>query len=176
MPAPERAKAGKGRCTIIYPQTTRAQRVEWKALAKFTRTYQDTVARKMTMAEGSGHSHPGPYFYQMAGKTYASLPIKILQGIRQCPHYEQMLKDAAAEGVQIPETILAQDPKAHILTPQEYLQKVEEGMMPPMRNHNILKEMAEKAGQADQTEFVMMEFHDFQRPERPDTLAPQHKK
>ena len=36
--------------------------------------------------------------------------------------------------------------------------------MPPMSNHNLLKEMAEKAGQADQTKFVMMEFRDFQRP------------
>ena len=87
-----------------------------------------------------------------------------------------MLTDAAAKGVQIPENILAQDPKEHILMPQEYLQKVEEGTMPPMRNHNLLKEMAEKAGQADQTKFVMMEFHDFQRPMRPDTPAPQHKK
>lgn len=128
------------------------------------------------MAEGSGHGHPGPYFYQMEGKTYASLPIEMLQGIRQCPHYKQMLKDAEAEGVHIPETILAQDPKAHILTPQEYLRKVEEGTMPPMRNYNILKEMAEKAGQADQMKFVMMEFCDFQRLDRPDTLVPQHKK
>ena len=73
-----------------------------------------------------------------------------------------MLRDAEAEGVQIPKTILAQDPKAHILTPQEYLQKVEEGTMPPTNNHNILKEMAEKAGRYDQTKFVMMEFRDYQ--------------
>ena len=54
--------------------------------------------------------------------------------------------------------------------------KVEQGTMPPMSNHNLLKEMAEKAGQNDQTKFVMMEFRDFQRPERPDIPAPQHKK
>ena len=61
MPAPERPKAGKGCCTIVYPHTTRAQQVERKALAKFTKTYQDTVVRKMTMAKGSGHGHPRPY-------------------------------------------------------------------------------------------------------------------
>ena len=128
------------------------------------------------MAKGSSHSLPGPYFYRVGGKTYASFPTELLQGIKQCPHYEQMLKDAATEGVQIKENILAQDPKAHILTLQQYLKNVEEGMMPPMSNHNLLKEIAEKAGQADQTKFVMIEFRDFQRPIRPDTPAPQHKK
>ena len=76
------------------------------------------------MAEGISQGLLGPYFYQMGGKTYASLPTELLQGIKQCPHYEQLLKDTAAEGVQIPENILAQDPKAHILTLQQYLQNV----------------------------------------------------
>ena len=176
MLVPERLKAGKGRCIIIHPHTTRAQRVQQKAIAKFTKTYQDTVAKQSTMAEGSSHGQPGPYFYQMGGKTYASLPTELLQGIRQCIHYENLLKDAATERVQVPENILAQDSKAHILTPQQYLQNVKEGKMPPMCNHNMLKEMAEKAGQANQTKFIMMEFRDFQRPMRPDTPAPQHKK
>ena len=33
--------------------------------------------------------------------------------------------------------------------------------MPPMSNHKLLKEMAEKAGQADQMKFIMMEFSRF---------------
>ena len=177
MPAPKRPKAGKGRCVIIHPHTTRAQRVEQKAVLKFAKRYQDIVTKQSMMAEGSKHSQPGPYFYQVGGKTYASLPIEILQGIQQCPHNEQMLKDCAAEGVQIPKNILAQDPRAHILTPQQDLQNVEAGTMPPMHNHNLLKEMAEKAnGQANQTKFVMMEFPNFQQPSRPDTLAPKNKK
>ena len=121
------------------------------------------------MAEGSSQALPGPYFYRAGGKTYASLPTELLQGIRQCLHYKQMLKDVAAKGVQIPENILAQDPKAHILTPQQYLKNVEEGKMPPMSNHNLLKEMAEKAGQADQTKFIMMDFRDQAR--HPSTSA-----
>ena len=176
MPAPERLKAGKGRCTIVYPDTTRAQRAERKALAKFTRTYQDTLTTQKTMAEGSGHRPPGPYFYTQNGKTYASLPLEMIQGIRQCLYYEQMLKDTKAEGVHIPETILDQDPKAHVLTPQEYLRKVEEGTMPPTKNHNVMKELAEKAGNGDQTQFIMMEFRDLPRPERLDTPAPNPKK
>ena len=109
--------------------------MEQKAILKFMKTYQDIVAKQSMMAEGSGHGQLGPYFYQMGGKTYASLLTEMLQGIKQCPHYEQMLKDCAAEGVQIPKNILAQDPKAHILTPQQYLKNVEEGTMPPMCNH-----------------------------------------
>ena len=81
MLAPEGQKARKDRCTIVYPDTTRAQRAEWKALAKFTRTYKDTITKQTTMAEGSGHRQPGPYFYTQNGKTYASLPLKMLQGV-----------------------------------------------------------------------------------------------
>ena len=92
------------------------------------------------------------------------------------PSYEQMLKDCTAQGVQIPPNILAQDPRAHILTPQQYLKNVKAGMMPPMHNHNLLKEMAEKAtGQDNQTKFVMMEFPNFQPPSRPDTPEPRTK-
>ena len=39
---------------------------------------------------------------------------------------------------------MAKDPVTHVLTPQEYLQKVEAGTMPPMNNHQMMKEMAEK--------------------------------
>ena len=88
-----------------------------------------------------------------------------------------MLKDCTTQRVQIPPNILAQDPWVHILTPQQYLQNVEAGTMPPMQNHNLLKEMVEKAtGQNNQTKFVMMEFHNFQYPSRPETPAPQTKK
>ena len=45
--------------------------------------------------------------------------------------------------------------------------------MPPMNNHNVLKEMAEKAAANDQTRFVMMEFRDFKRPSPPKMPGPQ---
>ena len=56
-----------------------------------------------------------------------------------------MQKDCQAEGIELPKNIMAKDPIAHMLTPQEYLRKVEAGTMPPMDNHSALKEMAEKA-------------------------------
>ena len=38
-----------------------------------------------------------------------------------------MKQDCQAEGVELPQTIMAKDPVAHMLTPQEYLQKVAAG-------------------------------------------------
>ena len=70
------------------------------------------------MAEGHSSQQPGLYFYQEGGKTFASLPILMIQGIQQSPHFKQMKKDYAAEGIELPKNIMANDPRAHILTPQ----------------------------------------------------------
>ena len=72
-----------------------------------------------------------------------------------------MQKDCKAEGIEIPKTIMANNPVAHMLTPQEYLQQVAAGKMPQMDNHQIMKEMAE---QNDETKFLMIEFRDIERP------------
>ena len=129
------------------------------------------------MAEGHSSQQLGPYFYQEGGKTYASLPIEMLQGIQQSPLFEQMKKDCAAEGIELLKDTMANNPRVHVLTPQQYLKNVEAGTMPPMRNHNILKELAEKAMDlADQTRFVMMEFRDFKCPSPPRMPGPQNHK
>ena len=121
-----------------------------------------------------GQSNPqGPYFYQEGGKTYASLPLGMLQGIQQSPLFDKMKKDCKAEGIKLHKNIMAKDPRTQVLTPQEYLKNVEAGIMPPMNNHNVLKEMAEKAAANDQTCFVMMEFRDFKCPSPPKMLGPQ---
>ena len=62
-----------------------------------------------------------------------------------------MQKDCEAEGIQIPQNIMAKDLRAHIITPQEYLKKVADGTMPQMNNHKMLKEMAKKAAVNDTT-------------------------
>ena len=82
-----------------------------------------------------------------------------------------MQKDCKAEGIEIPKTIMAKNPVAHMLTPQEYLQKVAAGVMPQMDNHQTMKELAEKN---DQTvfKFLMMEFRDIERPLPPTTPQP----
>ena len=124
------------------------------------------------MAEGKNDPQ-GPYFYQEGGKTYASLPLGMIQGIQQSPLFEKMQKDCEAEGIKLPKDIMAKDPRTHVLTPQEYLKNVEAGTMPPMNNHNVLKEIAEMAATNDQTHFVMMEFRDFKYPSPPKMPGPQ---
>ena len=52
-------------------------------------------------------------------------------------------------------------PVAHMMTPQEYLQKVAAGLMLQMDNHQMMKELAEKK---DQTKILMMEFRDIEHP------------
>ena len=127
------------------------------------------------MAEGQKDPQ-GPYFYQEGGKTYASLPLGMIQGIQQSPLFEKMQKDCEAEGIELLKDIMAKDPRTHVLMPQEYLKNVEAGTMPPMNNHNVLKEMAEKAAVNDQTLFVMMEFRDFKHPSPPKMPGPQKRK
>ena len=56
---------------------------------------------------------------------------------------------------------MAKDPVAHMLTPQEYLQKVAAGQMPQMANHQMMKELAEKN---DQTKILMMEVQGHRAP------------
>ena len=127
------------------------------------------------MAEGQNDPQ-GLYFYQEGGKTYASLPLGMIQGIQQSPLFEKMQKDCKAEGIELLKDIMAKDLRTHVLTPQEYLRNVEARTMPPMNNHNVLKEMAEKAAVNDQTHFVMMEFWDFKCPSPPKMPGPQKRK
>ena len=75
--------------------------------------------------------------------------------------FRQMKKDCQVEGVEIPQTIMVKDPVAHMLTPQEYLQKVAAGLMLQMDNHQMMKELAEKN---DQMKILMMEFRDIECP------------
>ena len=88
-----------------------------------------------------------------------------------------MKKDCTAEGIELPKNIMVNNPRAHIMTPQQYLQNVEARTMPPMRNHNVLKELTEKiTDPADQMQIVMMEFNDFKCPSLPRTPGPQNPK
>ena len=122
---------------------------------------------------GRPEQSPGTFLLSRRGKTYASLPLGMIQGIQQSPLFKKMQKDCKAEGIELPKGIMAKDPRTHILMPQEYLRNVEAGRMPPMNNHNVLKKMAEKAAVNDQTHFVMMEFRDFKCPSQPKMPGPQ---
>ena len=56
---------------------------------------------------------------------------------------------------------MAKDLVAHMMTPQEYLQKVAAGQMLQMANHQMMQELAEKN---NQTKILMMEFRDIECP------------
>ena len=112
------------------------------------------------MVQGSNNP-PGPFLYQEDRKTYASLPAEMLRNIQGSHLYEKMEKDCKAEGIEVPRTIMAKDPVAHMMMPQEYLQKVVAGQMPQMNNHEMMVELAAKK---DQTKILMMEFQDIESP------------
>ena len=120
--------------------------------------YQEILQNSMA----KGPNDPlGPFLYQEGGQMYASLPAEMLQNIQKSPLFDKMQKDCKAEGIEIPKNIMAKNLVAHMLTPQEYLQKVAAGTMPQTDNHQTMKELAEKS---DQTKFLMMEFWDIERP------------
>ena len=124
------------------------------------------------MAQGPNDPQ-GPFLYQEDGKMYASLLVGMLQNIQKSPLFDKIQKDCKAEGIEIPKTIMVKDPVAHMLTPQEYLQKMAAGIMPQMDNHQMMKELAEKN---DQMKILMMEFRDIEHPLPPTTpQPPKHK-
>ena len=104
------------------------------------------------MAQGPNDPQ-GPFLYQE--------DVGMLQNIHRSPLFDKMKKDCQAEGVELPKTIMAKDPLAHMITPQEYLQKVAAGLMPQMDNHQMMKELVEKN---DQMKILMMEFRDIEHP------------
>ena len=124
------------------------------------------------MAEGQNDPQ-GPFFYQEGGNTYASLPLEMIQDIQKSPLFKKMQKDCKAEGIELLKNIMAKDLRTHVLMLQEYLRNVEARTMPPMNNHNVLKEMAKKVTANDQTKFLMMEFRDFKGLSPPKTPGPQ---
>ena len=131
---------------------------EKKATKKFMNRYPEIFQTNMVQ---SSNNPPGPFLYQEDGKTYASLPAEMLRNIQSSHLYEKMQKDCKAEGIDIPKTMMAKDPVAHMMTPQEYLKKVAAGQMPKMNNHEMMVELAAKN---DQTQLLMMEFRDVETP------------
>ena len=155
MPYPTKPKGGWQRPHQVVVNRSTAELREQKATQRFVTKYRDILHNNM--AEGPKDPQ-GPFFYQEGGKTYTSLPVEMLQNIQKSPLFEKMQKDCQAEGIKIPKTIMAKDPVTHVLTPQEYLRNVEAGTMPPMKNHQMMKEMAENAAVNSQMKFMMMEF------------------
>ena len=118
MPYPTKPKGGWQRPRQVVVNKSTVQISEKKATRKFVNKYQEILHNNM--AEGPKDPQ-GPFFYQEGGKTYASLPVGMLQNIQKSPLFEKMQKDCKAEGIEIPKTLMAKDQVTHVLTPQEYL-------------------------------------------------------
>ena len=120
MPYPTKPKGGWQRPRQVVVNKSTAQLRESKATRKFMNKYHEVF--QTSMAQGSNNP-PGPFLYQEDGKTYALLPAEMLRNIQSSHLYQKMQKDCQAEGIEVPKTVMAKDPVAHMVTPQEYLQK-----------------------------------------------------
>ena len=157
-PYPTKPKGGWQRPRQVVVNKSTAQLRETKATKKFMNKYPAIFQTNMVQ---SSNNPPGPFLYQEDGKTYASLPTEMLRNIQSSHLYEKIQKDCEAEGIDIPKTMMAKDPVAHMMTPQEYLHKVAAGQMPKMNNHDMMVQLAAKN---DQTQLLMMEFRDVETP------------
>ena len=120
MPYPTKPKGGWQRPRQVVVNKSTAQLREKKATRKFMNKYPEIF--QTNMAQGSNNP-PEPFLYQEDGKTYASLPAKMLRNIQLSHLYEKMQKDCKAEGIELPKTMMAKDPVAHMMTPQEYCRR-----------------------------------------------------
>ena len=151
MPSPGRPTGKKPRGGQTRRDSrSKAQIREDAARAKFLNRNRD-ILEGNTMAN-SGTPPPGPFFYQEQGKTFLFMPSKMLQNIMTCPHYTQMVKDCQAEGVPVPHHLLAKDPQAHLMTPQQYVNQVQENKIPRPNNHSVMEELATKTNQLPPSE------------------------
>ena len=118
MPYPTQPKGGWQQPRQVVVNKSTVQIREKKATQKFANKYREIFQNNMA----EGHNDPqGPFFYQEGGKTYASLPLEMIQDMQKSLLFEKMQKDCKAEGIELPKNIMAKDPRTHVLTPQEYL-------------------------------------------------------
>ena len=179
MPHPARPKGRKERAPTARRDTrSKAEVREDKARVKFASKHKDILTAE-EMASGGPPPPQGPYFYQENGKTYFSLPSSMVNGIKNCSHYRQMMKDCKAEGIPVPHHVMAKDPQAHIMTPAQYMQQVKHEQIPQMDNHKTIEAMAEKMKNlptAQQPLITVLEFQDFERPPPPQTPGPSNRR
>ena len=175
MPHPAKPKGRKERSPTARRDTrSKAEVRKDKARSKFFNKHKDIL-----IAEDMASSGPSPpeglYFYQENGKTYFSLPSHMVNGIMNCQHYKQMMRDCEKEGIPVPHHVMAKDLQAHIMTPEQYMQQVQKEQIPHMDNHKTLESLAKKMKNLpleEQPLITVLEFRDFQRSPPPPTPGP----
>ena len=131
---------------------------EKKAARKFMNKYPEVF--QTSMAQGSNNP-PGSISLSRRRKDICIAARRNAEEYSGESSVRENGKDCKAEGIEVPKTLMGKDPVAHMMTPQEYLQKVAAGQMLQMNNHEMMVELAAKN---DQTKILMMEFRDLESP------------
>ena len=84
-----------------------------------------------------------PYFYLENGHTMCSIPLNIIHSLKECPHLENISKDCVKQAAEIPDLQAAAPITTNILTPQQYLKQEKQGLIPRMKNQEVLQYVAE---------------------------------
>ena len=133
MPYPTKPKGGWQRPRQVVVNKSTAQIWETKATRKFANKYQDILQNNM--AEGPKDPQ-GPFFYQEGGKTYASLPVEMLQNIQKSSLFENMQKRLQGRRHRNPQDYNGKGPGDPYVNPTGSIYEMwKQGTMPPMDNH-----------------------------------------
>ena len=179
MPYLTRPKGHKLWPHQIEIKICKEQQREIKAIQKANQWIVDIKQSQQTMASGSGqqqldqkpstsHSMPHipkefknlPFFYEDNGRTMCSIPLNIIQGLKSCPHLQNIRDHCAKQGVEIPNVTTTEPVTTDILTPQQYLEKERQGLIPCMANHEVMQYIAENLKHTT-TQVISLKFDDF---------------
>ena len=157
MPYPTKPKGGWQRPRQVVVNKSTAQLREKKATKKFMNKYPEIF--QTSMAQGSNNP-PAPFLYQEDGKTYASLPAEMLRNIQSSHLYEKMQKDCKAEGIEIPKTMMAKDPLAHMWLHRSTCRRWQ---LDKCRNEQSRND-GRTSSKERSDQLLMMEFRDIESP------------
>ena len=102
-----------------------------------------------------------PYFYQDNRHMMCSIPLNIIPGLKGCPHLENIRNDCAKHGAEIPDLQAVAPITTDILTPQQYLEQERQGLIPRMKNHEVMQYLAKNL-QDTTTQVISMKFNDLE--------------
>ena len=89
-----------------------------------------------------------------------SIPLNIFKGLKDCPHLQNIWDNCAKQGVEVPNLEALEPVTTDILTPQQYLEQEKQGLIPRMKNHEVMQYLAENL-QDTSTQVIAMKFNKF---------------
>ena len=143
---------------------------EKKATQKFANKYRDILQNNM--AEGPKDPQ-GPFFYQEGGKTYASLPMEMLQNIQKS-HFSRKCKRLQGRRHRNPQDINGKGPgdpcinSTGIFTKHGSRDNASDGQSSNDEGNG------RKCDHEQPDQVLMMEFRDIERPIPSTTPKPQN--